>query len=199
MNKSCFCLPQICSQSLFCRDAGTECFCKSYTTAPAHSISLHLSLEKGDLTSSVTATLPWPPAQAAGPGTPPSTVAVAQPSPCKTLTYAIKASQTRPKIAHNTRLGPSTQLCHGSSRPVCITDSTARLTCALQICHHLSKNSQHWEQQAFLRLSPHPLRLHCPMCLLFQISDPTVMFHCSVLMAFCASEVQPDLLCRTDG
>lgn len=45
-----FCLPEIRSQSLFHRDAGTECFCKSYTTAPAHSISLHLPLEKGELT-----------------------------------------------------------------------------------------------------------------------------------------------------
>lgn len=119
----------------------TECFCKSYTTAPAHSISLHLPLEKGELTSSVTAALPWLLAQAAGPGTLPSTAAVAQPSPHTMLSK-------HPKTAHNARLGPSMQLGHGSSRPACIADSTAQTTCALQLCHHLYKNIQDGEQQA---------------------------------------------------
>lgn len=88
---------------------------------------------------------------------------------------------------------PSIQLSHSSSRPVCITDSTARSICALQLCHYLSKNIQDGEQQAFLRHSPHPPRSHCPTCL------PSPNFHCSVLMSFCATEVQPDVLCRTDG
>lgn len=78
---------------------------------------------------------------------------------------AIKVPQTRPRGAHNASLGPSMQLCHDSSRPACIADPTAQSTCAVQIHHHLSKNIQDGEQQAFLRHPPHPLRLHCPMCL----------------------------------
>lgn len=79
VKKSCFCLPESCSQRPFHRDAGMERSCAPSTAAPAHGISSHLFQEKGKLSSSVIATLPWPLAQAAGPGTLCTIATVAQP------------------------------------------------------------------------------------------------------------------------
>lgn len=47
-------------------------------------------------------------------------------------------------------------------------------------------------RQAFLRHPPHSPGLHCPTCL----PSPNFRSHCNVLMAFCATEVQPGLLRR---
>lgn len=58
VKKSCFRLPESCSQSPFHRDAGVECSHAPYTAAPAHGISSHILQEKGELSSSVMATLP---------------------------------------------------------------------------------------------------------------------------------------------
>lgn len=79
VKKLCFCLPESCSQSPFRRDAGMECSCAPSTAAPAHGISSHLLQQKGELSSSVITTLPWPLGQAAGPGTPHSIAPAAQP------------------------------------------------------------------------------------------------------------------------
>lgn len=40
------------------RDEGMECSCVPYTTASAHGIASHILQEKGELSSSVVATLP---------------------------------------------------------------------------------------------------------------------------------------------
>lgn len=85
VKKSCFCLPQSCSQRPFHRDASTECSCAPYTTAPGRDISPHLLQEKGELGSSAIATLPWPLGQAPGAGIPHRAATAAQPRPSGTL------------------------------------------------------------------------------------------------------------------